>query len=136
MVMVFNATFNNISVISWRWVLLMEGTGENNQLSLVTDKLYHIMFYRRHLAWAGFELTTSVVICNDCIGSYKSNYHFITTTALRVVRCKSKYWLTWNQDNVSEWCNISVLGLFQWAITAKIQHNMLFKWKPYRSITI
>ena len=25
--MVFNATFNNISVISWRSVLLVEGTG-------------------------------------------------------------------------------------------------------------
>jgi len=24
---VFNATFNNISVISWRWVLLVEETG-------------------------------------------------------------------------------------------------------------
>ena len=33
-VMVFNATFNNISVISWRSVLLMEETvvpGENQQ---------------------------------------------------------------------------------------------------------
>jgi hypothetical protein len=28
-VMVFNATFNNISVISWRSVLLVEETGEN-----------------------------------------------------------------------------------------------------------
>ena len=27
MVMVFNATFNNISVISWQSVLLVEGTG-------------------------------------------------------------------------------------------------------------
>jgi len=25
--MVFNATFNNISVISWQWVLLVEETG-------------------------------------------------------------------------------------------------------------
>jgi hypothetical protein len=29
-VMVFNTTFNNISVISWRSVLLMEETGENH----------------------------------------------------------------------------------------------------------
>jgi hypothetical protein len=29
-VMVFNATFNNISVISWQSVLLVEGTGENH----------------------------------------------------------------------------------------------------------
>jgi hypothetical protein len=28
--MVFNATFNNISVISWRSVLLLEETGENH----------------------------------------------------------------------------------------------------------
>jgi hypothetical protein len=38
------------------------------------------MLYREHLAWAGFELTTLVVIGIDCIGSYKSNYHTITTT--------------------------------------------------------
>ena len=28
--LVFNATFNNISVISWRSVLLVEETGENH----------------------------------------------------------------------------------------------------------
>ena len=30
-VMVFNATFNNISAISWRSVLLVEETGENHR---------------------------------------------------------------------------------------------------------
>jgi len=30
-VMVFNATFNNISVISWRSVLLVEETGESGE---------------------------------------------------------------------------------------------------------
>ena len=30
--------------------------------------------------WAGFELTTLVVICTDCTGSCKSNYYAITTT--------------------------------------------------------
>jgi hypothetical protein len=30
-VTVFNATFNNISVISWRSVLLVEETGENHR---------------------------------------------------------------------------------------------------------
>jgi hypothetical protein len=36
--MVFNTTFNNISVISWRSVLLVEETGENYRL----DKCYKL----------------------------------------------------------------------------------------------
>ena len=42
--MVFNTTFNNISVISWWSVLLVDETGkypENPDMSQVTDKLYH-----------------------------------------------------------------------------------------------
>jgi len=77
--MVFDATFNNISVISWQSVLLVEETGETTDLPQVTDKHYHIMLYQEHLVCAGFELTTLVVICSDYTGSCKSNYHTITT---------------------------------------------------------
>ena len=37
-------------------------------------------FLRVHLVWAGFELTTLVVISTDCICCYKPDYHRITTT--------------------------------------------------------
>jgi hypothetical protein len=42
------------------------------------------------------------------------------------LRRKSKDWLARNQDNVSKWGDMSILGLlFQWASTKKIQLNML-----------
>ena len=41
--------------------------------------LDHTMLYQLHIAWAGFELTTLVVLSTNCIGSCKSNYYTITT---------------------------------------------------------
>jgi hypothetical protein len=90
-VIVFNATFNNISVISCRSVLLVEKTGvprENHQ-PVVSHWQTLSMLYRVHLIWAGLELTTLVGIGTDWIGSCKSNYHMIITP-----------WYSWNTAKV------------------------------------
>jgi len=64
MVMIFNTTFNNISVISWQSAFLVEEAGvpRENHSPVASHWLYHIMLYRLHIAWLGFKLKTLVVI--------------------------------------------------------------------------
>ena len=86
--MVVNTTFNKISVISWRSVLLMEETEDpvkTTDLSQVTDKLYHILLYTS--PWSRIELTTSVVIGTDCMGGnyYVSNE--MRKSSINLCRC-------------------------------------------------
>jgi hypothetical protein len=81
MVMVFNATFNNISVISCRSVSLVEKIGENHR---------PVASYRPTLSLNVVSciprksgiLTHNVLVAidTDCIGSCKSNLHTIMTT--------------------------------------------------------
>ena len=76
-VMVLNDTLNNISVISWRLVLLVEEAGvpgENHwpAASHWQTLTYNILSTTLHER--DYEPTTLVMICTDCIGRSKSNY--------------------------------------------------------------
>ena len=86
--MLFNATFNNISVLSLRSVSLVGG---NRRKSPPCHKsltnYYRIMLIEYTSLLAGIEITTLVTIGTDCTGSCKSNYHAIMTmTAIQCYR--------------------------------------------------
>jgi len=81
--LVFNTTFNNISVISWQSVLV----GKTTDLPQVIDKLYHIMLYRVHLA-------TSVLCNHDHDGPHLLYMFFKTSAAyFRVSTLVAQQWI-------------------------------------------
>jgi hypothetical protein len=88
--MMFNATFNNITVISWWLVLLKEEIGlpgENHRPDASHwQTLSHNVVSSTHRHEQGSNSLTLVVIGIDCTGSCKSNYHTITTTTAPAVK--------------------------------------------------
>ena len=75
-VMMFNATFNNISGVP----------RENHRPAL---SHWHILSccIQYTSPWAEIELATLVVTGTDCKGSGQSNYHTITTTTAAKLHC-------------------------------------------------
>ena len=94
-VMVFNATFNNISVISW-WSVLLVGKPEYTEKPPTCRKWltnFITCYIECTSPWTWFELTTLVVIGTDCTCSCKSNYHTITTTTAPSGKDLLKHWI-------------------------------------------
>jgi hypothetical protein len=74
--MVLNATFNNISVISWWSVLLAEETIDRSWCKSDRQTLSHNVVSNTPRL-NSIRLRSSEVIGTDCIGSCKSNYQGI-----------------------------------------------------------
>ena len=58
MLLVFSATFNNMSAILWWLVLMVDDTGvpgENHDLQQILDKLYQIIVHRVHIVMSGIR---------------------------------------------------------------------------------
>ena len=99
--MVFNATFNNISAISWWSVLLVEETRVLWENHWPVTSHWQTLSYNVVSSiptWTGFEFTALVVIDTDFIDSCKSNYHTITTTKLssHTTPICTNYHIYWN----------------------------------------
>ena len=83
--MVFGATFNDISVISWRSVILVEEigvSGENHRpVASHWQTLSHNFVSSTHNL-SGVRTYNRSGDGNDCIGRCLSNYHTVTTTTV------------------------------------------------------
>ena len=101
--MVFNVSFNNISVISRLSVLLVEES--ETPPSHCQTLSHNVVYSTPRSPWEGFNLKTFVVLDTDYIGNCKSNYHMITITTA----CWNKRFRTKNNslknDLMHSYCN-------------------------------
>jgi hypothetical protein len=116
--LVLNATLNNISVMSWRSVLLVEETGENHRPATSDWQTLSHNVVSSTSPWAWFKLTRLVVIGTDCIGSCKFLLIFRYSPIIF-------NYIVWRSSWISNWhiklfwrtiqgTSFAMVHLFQW----------------------
>ena len=121
--MVFNATFNNISVILWWSVLLVRVTGDNHwplRSWSLTNFITYIMLCRVHLAWVGFKLTTCIWI-NKEINNFLM--HILNNYIFNYSMIKTKIWLYLHVVLFFKWSKTMIVTRF---MCTKITDGLLY----------
>jgi hypothetical protein len=115
--MMFNATFNNISVISWRSVVLVEETGvprKNNRKSLTCLISYCCIEYTSSLA--GFKLTTLALI------KFYSNCLLLQWWLIKIIADKFFFVFVWASFNMQHANGLKIIYIY----SIKIVHKDIY----------
>jgi len=87
--MMLNATFNNISVISWRSILLLEESGVPIENHRPTASHWQTLSHNDASSTPHHERDSNIQLylweALICICGCKSNYHTITTTTVSIL---------------------------------------------------
>ena len=93
--------------------------------SCSVDRIYIVAYINHQSSSHGIGGIMVSMLALDRTKDYKIGICWFSAR-YAALRSKSKYWLAWNQNNVSEWSDMSTCRLlFQWASTIKIQFSVL-----------